>query len=87
MEERSYLKIRKEDLAHLAKVARGVLNGLFERRPELGAIYAEKLFALVLAQGAALHYVDGVTGIKILMSGPFSIFSRAAFPTEMAVYS
>jgi hypothetical protein len=64
MEERSYLEIRKVDLFRLAKVARDVLNGFFERRPELGAIYKERLFALVLAQGAALYYVDRVTGIK-----------------------
>jgi len=64
MGERSYLEIRKEDLARLAAVAKDALRGLFERRPELGSIYSDKLFALVLAQGAASHYVDGKTGIK-----------------------
>lgn len=64
MEERSYLEIRKEDLSRLARVAEDAFRGLFERRPKLGAIYSKKRFALVLAQGAALHYVDGTTGIK-----------------------
>jgi hypothetical protein len=64
MEERSYLEIRQEDLARLSGVAQAVFDGLFVRKPELGIIYAERRFALVLAQGAAQHYVDGMTGIK-----------------------
>ncbi len=64
MEERSYLEIRREDLARLARVAGAVFDGLFKRRPELGVIYAKRRFALVLAQGAAQHYMDGMTGIK-----------------------
>lgn len=81
MPERSSKKITQSDLRRLGKIAKRDLESLFERRPETGRLYRNRLFAIVLCQGAALHYVDGRNGIK-----DFDVWSffranpRRAFP-------
>lgn len=48
----------------MAKIALDDLKDLFERKPELGALYKDKLMCIALCQGAALHYIDNKNGIK-----------------------
>lgn len=62
--ERSYLPITLEDLTRLGRLAASDRQGLFRRRPETGTLYRHRLFAVALCQGAALHFLDGTTGIK-----------------------
>lgn len=61
---RSLLPVTKENLARLGELAARDRASLFARRPETGALYSSRLFAVALCQGAALHYVDGRNGIK-----------------------
>jgi len=61
---RSYLQITDGDLARLATLAAVDRRDFFRRKPETGRLYADRLFAVALCQGAALHYVDGKNGIK-----------------------
>jgi hypothetical protein len=61
---RSYKKITKNDLRKLAGIARKDREDLFHRNPELGKIYRDRIICVALCQGAALHYLDGKTGIK-----------------------
>jgi hypothetical protein len=63
---RSYKTISKSDLRRLAAIAEADRVDLFKRRPETGRLYAKRLFAVALCQGAALHYLDGKNGIKDL---------------------
>jgi hypothetical protein len=63
---RSYEKITLADLRRLGEVAALDLVALFERKPELGQLYADRLFAMALCQGAALHFIDGKNGTKDL---------------------
>lgn len=63
---RSYLPITHGDLARLAALAEADRQDLFKRRVVTGHLYTDRLFAVALCQGAALHYVDGKNGIKDL---------------------
>lgn len=61
---RSYELLTLEDLRQLGKLARSDRESLFDRRPETGNLYRNRLFAVALCQGAALHFLDGKNGIK-----------------------
>ncbi len=61
---RSYKKITGKDFQRLAHIALTDLEDLFNKRPELSKLYRNRRFLITLCQGAALHYIDGKTGIK-----------------------
>ncbi|MFO1103060.1 MAG: hypothetical protein U1E20_09180 [Methylocystis sp.] len=63
--ERSYEPLTKDDLARLGAIAQDVLRDRVFRTP-VGHRYKDRLILLALCQGAAQHYVDGVTGVKDL---------------------
>jgi hypothetical protein len=63
-EERSYEPITDNDLRRLGELAAEDRNSLFARRPETGKLYAGRLVAVALCQGAALHRVNGRNGVK-----------------------
>ena len=62
-EDRSYERIRPEDLRRLAAIARDDQDARFNRRPRWRP-YADRVLCVALCQGAALHYVDGRNGVK-----------------------
>lgn len=64
MSKRSYHQITKDHLLRLRKIALDDLADFFQRTPETGDLYSNRLFAVALCQGAALHYVDGKRGVK-----------------------
>jgi len=61
---RSYEKIEDADLARLAELAREDRDGFFRRNPRWRDLYATRIVAVALCQGAAQHFVDGRNGIK-----------------------
>ncbi len=61
---RSYEPLTIEDLRQLGKLAKADRESLFDRRPDTGDLYRNRLFAVALCQGAALHFLDGKNGIK-----------------------
>jgi hypothetical protein len=61
---RSYTVIELDDLRELGKLAAGDRDDLFLRKRKTGSMYAKRLFAVALCQGAALHFLDGMNGIK-----------------------
>jgi hypothetical protein len=63
---RSYVPITEADLRRLAALAAEDRRDLFARKPDTGRSYADRLFAVALCQGAALHYIDKKSGIKDL---------------------
>ena len=63
---RSYEKITKSDLIHLGDIAARDRADLFHRKPDTARLYTNRLFAVALCQGGALHYIDGKNGIKDL---------------------
>jgi hypothetical protein len=64
MPSRSYKPITLRDLARLSKLAAVDRADHFRRKPATGHLYAGRLFAVVLCQGAGLHYLDGKNGVK-----------------------
>jgi hypothetical protein len=60
---RSYAPIGREDLVRLARIARLDREDFFARKTRYRAL-DERLICVALCQGAALHYVDGKSGVK-----------------------
>ncbi|MEY9163128.1 hypothetical protein ABIE78_001247 [Sinorhizobium fredii] len=61
--ERSYEPLGPGDLRMIASVAMRSLRAVFDRAPVAG-LYRKRLLLLALAQGSALHYLNGKNGIK-----------------------
>jgi len=66
MPPRSYELLTRRDLKRLGEIAAEDRADLFRRKPETGRLYADRLIAVALCQGGALHYLDGENGIKDL---------------------
>jgi len=63
---RSYELLTKADLKRLGEIAATDRADLFKRKPDTGRLYSDRLFAVALCQGGALHYLDGKNGVKDL---------------------
>lgn len=63
--ERSTAPLTHEHLRRLAEIAETDREGLFSRKPHL-AVYRRRILLTALCQGAALHYVNGINGVKDL---------------------
>jgi hypothetical protein len=64
MAERSYEAITIADLARLAELAKADRDQLFARNRRLGERYTRRVLCVAFCQGAALHYLDGCSGVK-----------------------
>ena len=62
--ERSYEKIKREDLEKLLKFADEDREDFFTRYPRWKKLYFNRIICIALCQGAAQHYVDGKNGVK-----------------------
>jgi hypothetical protein len=62
---RSYKTILRSDLQRLAEIAELDSEAFFRRKPDYAAL-RDRVLAVALCQGAALHYVNGRNGIKDL---------------------
>jgi hypothetical protein len=60
---RSTAPITRADLRRLGEIARQDRQGMFMSNSNWAA-YEGRLLAVTLCQGAALHYLDGRTGVK-----------------------
>ena len=67
------MPLNKRHLARLSKIAEADHESFYARRPE----YRGRLIAVVLAQGAALHYLDRSNGVKDL-----DVWTFFALPVE-----
>jgi hypothetical protein len=66
MSGRSYEPLTTNDLHRLSELAEIDRCDLFRRKLETARLYSNRLFAVALGQGGALHFVDGKNGIKDL---------------------
>jgi hypothetical protein len=62
--DRSYEVIEVADLLRLDDLAQRDEEDLFRRMPDGAGRYSGRLICRALCQGAALHYVDHVNGVK-----------------------
>ena len=63
MEKRSYERITPEELEILLKIALDDFKDFVRRKPRYRPL-KDTLLLIALCQGAAMHYIDGVTGVK-----------------------
>jgi len=84
--ERSSERITRIDLKRLARIAGREREDFFSRHPEFALLYRKRLLCSALGEDAALHYLNGLTGI-----GEFSVWSfyashpEADFPFRQTV--
>lgn len=79
--ERSFEPLTTDDLCRLADLAMADLMGLFDRRPETGRRYRDRLLLLALCQGGAEHFVRQTHGVKDLdVWAFFSAHPQGPFP-------
>jgi hypothetical protein len=62
--ERSLAKIEVGDLERLAFLCREDREAFFSRHPGWQRLYTDRILCVALCQGAALHYVNGRSGVK-----------------------
>jgi hypothetical protein len=63
--ERSMTPLTDDHLRRLAEIAQEDRDGLFIRNPHL-SLYGKRILLTALCQGAALHVVNGMNGVKDL---------------------
>ncbi|HEX4984938.1 MAG TPA: hypothetical protein VFV71_02580 [Burkholderiales bacterium] len=63
MGDRSFERITKADLRKLGRIARAEREDFFERHPEWGMLYRKRVVCVALCGDAALHFVNGATGV------------------------
>ena len=61
---RSYLPIEISDLHKLLEIAYRDRESFFKTHPQWRKLYGRRVVCVALCQGAAKHYLDGVTGIN-----------------------
>jgi hypothetical protein len=66
----SHARISKADLRRLARLAQEHREDFFERHPEWSILYRKRLLGAALCGAAALHYLNGITGV-----GDFEVWS------------
>jgi hypothetical protein len=81
--DRSLERITHADLRRLARIAEEDREDFFSRHPEFAILYRRRLLCAALTHEAALHYLNGVTGVR-----EFSVWSfyaehpEAPFPVQ-----
>jgi hypothetical protein len=81
---RSYRIMSKADLHRLARVGAQQREDFFTRHPEFALLYRRRLLCDALAGEAAVHYVNGTTGlIEFNLWWFFAEHPEAAFPFHM----
>jgi ribonuclease HI len=78
--ERSFEPLTTADLARLADLAQLDRADRFRRRPQW-APYRERILLVALCQGAALHFLDGRTGVK-----DFDVYTFYAEDSEIGQF-
>ena len=80
-DDRSYERITRIDLKRLARIARAEREDFFSRHREYAILYRKRILCTALCDDAALHYINGLTGVS-----SFDVFTfyaehpEASFP-------
>jgi hypothetical protein len=84
--ERSFERITRADLKKVARIARSEREEFFERHPEWSMLYRKRLVCVVLCKDAALHFVNGSTGVDVFDVWTFyAEHPEAPFPFQQVV--
>lgn len=87
MSDRSFERITRPDLKRLARIAREEREDLFQRHREWALLYRKRVICSALCQGAALHFINGTTGVSDFDVWTFyAQHSEAAFPHHLVTH-
>jgi len=79
--QRSFERITRADLKRLARLAADDREDYFSRHPEFAILYRKRVLCTALGDEAALHYLNGITGLLEFSVWSFYIeHPEAAFP-------
>ncbi len=85
-EDRSFEPITRADLKRVARIARAEREEFFERHPEWAILYRKRLLCVALCKDAAMHFVNGSTGVDVFDVWTFyAEHAEAAFPVRQLV--
>ena len=62
--DRSYARITRTDLRRLKRLADEDREDFFGRHPEWALLYQRRRLGIALCGGGALHYLNGITGVR-----------------------
>ncbi len=80
-DDRSYERITRADLKRLLKIARLEREDFFGRHKEYAILYRKRVLCSALCEDAALHYINGQTGVASFDVWTFyAEHPEAAFP-------
>ncbi len=81
MDSRSHARITRQDLKRLARLAQEEREDFFGRHPEWAILYRKRVLCVALCGDAALHYLNGITGVDEFQVWTFyAENSEASFP-------
>jgi len=81
--ERSSERITRSDLKRLARAASAEREEFFGRHPEWAMLYRKRMVCAVLCKDAALHFVNGSTGVDAFDVWTFyAEHAEAPFPVQ-----
>jgi hypothetical protein len=63
LDTRSQVPITRADLKRLARIAREEREDFFSRHPEWALLYRKRLLCSALCRRAALHFLNGASGV------------------------
>ncbi len=83
---RSFVPISKSDLKKLARIARVERDDFFERHREWAMLYRKRVLCAALCDDAALHFINGTTGVDVFDVWTFyAEHAEAPFPFQQLV--
>jgi hypothetical protein len=85
---RSYARITRTDLKRLARLAREDRDDFFARHREFALLYRKRLLCAALCGGGALHYLNGITGVREFQVWSFyAQHAEAPFPIHQVSHA
>lgn len=85
-EQRSFERITRADLKRIARMARSEREEFFGRHPEWAILYGKRLLCVALCKDAAMHFVNGSTGVDVFDVWTFyAEHAEAPFPFQQVV--
>jgi hypothetical protein len=86
--DRSYARVTRTDLRRLKRLADEDREDFFGRHPEWALLYRRRMLGIGLCGSSALHYLNGITGLREFEVWSFyAEHSEAAFPFQRVTHA
>jgi hypothetical protein len=86
--DRSYARITRTDLRRLKRLADEDREDFFSRHPEWALLYRKRMLCIALCGSGALHYLNGITGLREFEVWTFyADHAEATFPFQRVTHT